>query len=91
MLRERGASRGLVRDRDLLGQSGMVTALRQILKSEPRETDNHWHVLARTQLGDAGYRQHLADLETGDHVRITEPVEPYGASAGKMIQRRLFD
>jgi hypothetical protein len=82
---------GLSVVRDMLGESGMVTALRQILGYELRKTNNHWHVLARDHLGDAGYRQILADLEAEDYGKIAEPVEPYGTSTGKMTQRRLFD
>jgi hypothetical protein len=36
-------------------------------------------------------RQLLADLDAGDHGKIAEPVEPYGAFTGEMTQRRLFD
>ncbi|MBW1790019.1 MAG: hypothetical protein JRK53_25955 [Deltaproteobacteria bacterium] len=82
---------GLSMAKDLLGESGMVTALRQILGSEPRETNNHWHVLARDRLGEADYCQLLADSEAEDNGKIAEPVEPYGTSTGKMTQMRLFD
>ena len=77
--------------RVLPGESGMVTALRQILGSEPRETNNHWHVLARDHLGEVGYRQLFADLEAEGHGKVAEPATPYDASTGRMTQRRLFD
>lgn len=82
---------GLSVARDLLGESSMVTALMQILGSQPRETNNPWHVLARDHLGDTDYRQLLADLEAENPGKISEPAAPYYASPGRMTQRRLFD
>jgi len=62
-----------------------------MLGSEPRETNNHWHVLARDYLGNAGYSQLLADLESENPGKVSEQAAPYYASPGKMTQRRLFD
>jgi hypothetical protein len=80
----------MINKNNLLGKPDMVTALRQILGSEPREINNHWHVLAREHLGEAGYRQLLADFEAEDHGKVAEPAAPY-APTGRMTQRRLFD
>ncbi|MBN2437728.1 MAG: hypothetical protein JXL20_03920 [Deltaproteobacteria bacterium] len=88
---EEARPEGLSVARDLLGESGIRIILKRILSSEPWGTDNPWHSLARSYLGEAAYRHLLADLETEDHGKIAEPVKPYGASNGKMTQRRLFD
>jgi hypothetical protein len=84
--------RGIVSERGFsLDAADMTEILVKALRRAPKKVRSEGLSVARGLVGDAGYRQLLADLEAEDHGKIAEPVEPYGASIGKMTQRRLFD
>ncbi len=88
---EEARPEGLSVARDLLGETGIVTILKQILSSEPWGTDNPWHRLASKHVGEAAYRLLLADLDSKDYGQIGEPATPYHGSKGPMTQRKLFE
>ena len=88
---------GIVAARRLLSEADFRIAFGRLLSSVLRQPDHSWHVIAREHLGEYGYRQLVAGLETEGPGKISEPVEPYDDSKGKrrtkgkMTQMGLFD
>ena len=80
-----GAARGLLDDADF------NVAFKRLVASELKGSEHSWHVIARKQLGESGYRQLADDLDAKNPEKVAESATPYKASKGKITQMKLFD
>ena len=74
-----------------LDAADMIQILLKALRRAPEEVRSEGLSAARGLVGEAGYRQLLADLEAENPGKVSEQAAPYYASPGKITQRRLFN
>jgi len=65
----------------------MTQILVKALRRAPEEVSPEGLSVARGLVGDADYRQLLADLEAENPGKVSDLAAPYYASPGKMTQR----